>query len=124
METPNRDRGYHGRLARPHVRAAALHSRFPADCAIRSPALAYAQHRVFKQPFKRVRSFSLSSRVSADDDVASANRPSAATVPVQMEEKELLDDDAVATPSATMDTLVSPREDTPFNQAEKKGMAK
>ncbi|EKM53362.1 uncharacterized protein PHACADRAFT_125005 [Phanerochaete carnosa HHB-10118-sp] len=81
------------------------------------PLLAYAQHRIFKQPFKRVRSRSISSRLSADeeDDITITNRPSEAA------EKEALapnvepsDDTPVATPAATTEDLLSPKEDTPF----------
>ena len=84
-----------------------------------SPLLAYGQHRIFKQPFKRVRSYSISSSIGGDeDDVTITARPSetekAEEKKVPSEETPLAEDTPLATPAATVEELLSPREDKPF----------
>lgn len=98
-----------------HVAMSRLLTNLAISCR---PLLAFAQYRIFKQPFKRVRSQSMSSRLSIDeeeDDITITNRPSEAA------EKEALaknvepsDETPVATPVITVDELLSPKEDTPF----------
>lgn len=80
------------------------------------PLLAYAQYRIFKQPFKRVRRHSVSSRLSVDDDdITITDGPSvAAEKEALAKNAEPVDDTPVATPAATTEELLSPKEDTPF----------
>lgn len=87
-----------------------------------SPVLAYGQHRIFTQPFKRVRTWSLSSRASLEDDNTTiTNRPSETAEKAPLKGEQPSEDTPVATPSATVEELLSPREDTPFS--EKQGKA-
>lgn len=124
-----RTRGWHPPIATEIIMAvslAAMYACFQVSMSRRltnapiscRPLLAFAQYRIFKQPFKRVRSRSISSRLSVDeeeDDITITNRPSEAA------EKEALakniepsDETPATTPAITVDELLSPKEDTPF----------
>ncbi|GJE91348.1 hypothetical protein PsYK624_074970 [Phanerochaete sordida] len=78
-----------------------------------TPLLAYAQHRLFKQPFKRPRRDSLASRLSVDDDdttIADAPEPEKQALAKNVEPSE----EASTPPTPAPDEPGSPKEDTPF----------
>lgn len=118
------ERGWHPPIATEVIMAVSLavmcvppcSPRAPPLTLHRSPLLAYAQHRVFAQPFKRARRASVGSRASLEDEEATiADRPSAGEKAPLNPAKDDPDAPPPPTPTVVLDEPpLSPKEDTPF----------